>query len=191
MGNLCVRGGLHPNPNACWPVSSQLGAGHERAPGVLDQVDHADRGTVSHLHQLGGMLPWALLLAAALRTRPAMSPLPSRPLIVAIVARRAPGPWLVDEQCPDGQHTHSGLAREAWRWAMANRNDHGALPSGKRIAHGQKQRCGRLVKSAGSAGVYDARALPNGGRSQGEGEVWHRVCALTRASAAAMPTARV
>jgi hypothetical protein len=34
------EGGLHPNPNACSLVNSQLGAGSDRGRGPVDPVDH-------------------------------------------------------------------------------------------------------------------------------------------------------
>ena len=37
---VCVRGGLHSNPNVCWPASSHLGTGHERGPDRWISVDH-------------------------------------------------------------------------------------------------------------------------------------------------------
>ena len=55
-----------------------------------------------------------------------------------------------------GSHTASDLQRQAWQWALANRSTSGALPSGEEVAaaHGRKERWGRLVKSAGQAGVF-------------------------------------
>jgi hypothetical protein len=32
--------GVHANPNACWLVSSQLGAGHERRAVPVDRLDN-------------------------------------------------------------------------------------------------------------------------------------------------------
>jgi hypothetical protein len=54
------------------------------------------------------------------------------------------------------------LQRQAWRWALANRGDDGALPSGLAIAlaHGRHERWGRLVKSAGLAGAFGADSTP-------------------------------
>ena len=34
------EGGLHPNPNVCWLVFSQLRAGHERGARAVDPVDN-------------------------------------------------------------------------------------------------------------------------------------------------------
>src|SRR6266567_6829027 len=34
------QGRLHPKPNACCPVSSQLGAGHEAKARSVDRLDH-------------------------------------------------------------------------------------------------------------------------------------------------------
>ncbi len=47
------------------------------------------------------------------------------------------------------------LQRQAWQWALANRDADGALPSGKAIAgaYGRQERWGRLVKSQGQAGA--------------------------------------
>ena len=58
-----------------------------------------------------------------------------------------------------GQRASSDLARQAWHWALAHRDEHGALPSGRAIAcaHGRKERWGRLVKRAGLAGAFDAK----------------------------------
>jgi hypothetical protein len=38
-GSNVSEGGLHPNPNVCWQVFSQLRAGHERRGGSVDPVD--------------------------------------------------------------------------------------------------------------------------------------------------------
>jgi hypothetical protein len=48
------------------------------------------------------------------------------------------------------------LQRQAWRWALANRAADGTLPTGGEIArqYGRRERWGRLVKSAGSAGEF-------------------------------------
>ena len=50
------------------------------------------------------------------------------------------------------------LRRQAWEWALANRDPDGALPSGKIIAgqFGRRERWGRLVKQAGAAGEFAA-----------------------------------
>ena len=56
--DVVSEGGLHPNPNACWLVSSQLGAGHERrcGPGIRSATTGCVAllaliaGTVSYLH---------------------------------------------------------------------------------------------------------------------------------------------
>ena len=58
----------------------------------------------------------------------------------------------------NGQRASSDLARQAWHWALAHRDEHGALPSGRTIAraHGRKERWGRLVKRAGLVGAFDA-----------------------------------
>jgi hypothetical protein len=49
------------------------------------------------------------------------------------------------------------VKRRAWLWALANRSSEGVLPSGGAIgrAHGRQERWGRLVKTAGLAGVFD------------------------------------
>ncbi|WP_433330173.1 DUF2637 domain-containing protein [Spirillospora sp. CA-294931] len=51
----------------------------------------------------------------------------------------------------------SGLQRQAWQWALANRTAAGDLPSGKTIAErfGRRERWGRLVKQAGATGRLD------------------------------------
>jgi Protein of unknown function (DUF2637) len=58
----------------------------------------------------------------------------------------------------NGQRASGDLARQAWHWALAHRDEHGALPSGRAIAcaHGRKERWGRLVKRTGLAGMLDA-----------------------------------
>jgi len=50
-----------------------------------------------------------------------------------------------------GRRSVSGLQRQAWYWAQANRTASGDLPSGKAIAErfGRRERWGRLVKQAG------------------------------------------
>jgi hypothetical protein len=57
----------------------------------------------------------------------------------------------------DRQRPAGDLQRQAWQWALDNRGTDGALPSGNEIAraHGRKERWGRLVKSAGLAGVFE------------------------------------
>ncbi|HUY48120.1 MAG TPA: DUF2637 domain-containing protein [Streptosporangiaceae bacterium] len=66
-----------------------------------------------------------------------------------------------------GRRAGSDLQRRAWHWALANRGEDGALPSGLAIARaqGRHERWGRLVKSAGLAGAFgpdDARERPEG-----------------------------
>jgi Protein of unknown function (DUF2637) len=48
------------------------------------------------------------------------------------------------------------LQRQAWLWALAREASDGSMPSGKAIAnvHGRHERWGRLVKSAGKAGLF-------------------------------------
>ena len=55
-----------------------------------------------------------------------------------------------------GRRASGELQRQAWLWALANRDEHGALPSGGTIAraHGRHERWGRLVKNAGLAGAF-------------------------------------
>lgn len=43
LTSVLLSGGLHLNPNMCWPVSSQLRADHLRGCGPVDPVDD-DRG---------------------------------------------------------------------------------------------------------------------------------------------------
>lgn len=47
------------------------------------------------------------------------------------------------------------LQRQAWQWALCNRQSNGYLPTGKAIAQqfGRHERWGRLVKNAGRAGL--------------------------------------
>jgi hypothetical protein len=56
----------------------------------------------------------------------------------------------------DGLAPFREVQRQAWRWALANRDADGALPAGSEIArqHGRSERWGRLVKSAGLAGGF-------------------------------------
>jgi hypothetical protein len=55
-----------------------------------------------------------------------------------------------------GRGSGGDLRQRAWGWALVNRAADGSLPSGSAIAraHGRKERWGRLVKSAGQAGVF-------------------------------------
>jgi Protein of unknown function (DUF2637) len=83
-------------------------------------------------------------------------PQPARP---ATSGRRpAPGLRVVGpSQAHRGNHPASGeLQRQAWQWALANRDEEGTLPSGGAIAraHGRQERWGRLVKNAGLAGAF-------------------------------------
>ena len=93
-------------------------------------------------------------------------------------ARRNPAGGLTlassqNQRDGSGQRVSSDLARQAWHWALANRDEHGRLPSGGAIssAHGRKERWGRLVKRAGLAGAFDAegarelRPVPGKGMS--------------------------
>jgi hypothetical protein len=54
----------------------------------------------------------------------------------------------------------SGIQRQAWQWAVANRTTEGDLPAGKAIASefGRSERWGRLVKQAGITGVFEREA---------------------------------
>lgn len=83
---------------------------------------------------------------------------PARP--ATAVRGPAPGLMLVGQRqrARDGRHAGGDLARQAWQWALANRDEQGALPSGGAIAraHGRKERWGRLVKSVGQAGAFGA-----------------------------------
>jgi hypothetical protein len=85
-------------------------------------------------------------------------PRPARPVTMA--RGTAPGLTLARHRRRGrgGQHAGGDLARQAWHWALANRDEQGALPSGEAIAnaHGRKERWGRLVKSAGQAGAFGA-----------------------------------
>ena len=61
-------------------------------------------------------------------------------------------------------HRRAGgeLRRQAWHWALANRDEDGTLPSGEAIAraHGRQERWGRLVKNAGQAGAFGTEHAP-------------------------------
>lgn len=52
----------------------------------------------------------------------------------------------------------SGLQRQAWEWALAQRTSEGELPSGRAIAvaHGRSDRWGRNVKRNGLLSSQDA-----------------------------------
>jgi hypothetical protein len=52
--------------------------------------------------------------------------------------------------------TSQGARRQAWEWAVANKDVDGSLPSGRVIAdrYGRHERWGRLVKAAGNAGAF-------------------------------------
>jgi Protein of unknown function (DUF2637) len=54
------------------------------------------------------------------------------------------------------QRANGELRRQAWQWALVNRDEDGTLPSGGAIAraHGRQERWGRLVKNAGLAGAF-------------------------------------
>lgn len=54
------------------------------------------------------------------------------------------------------QDASGDLQRQAWQWALANRGDDGALPTGEAIAraHGRQERWGRLIKNAGLTGAF-------------------------------------
>jgi Protein of unknown function (DUF2637) len=75
---------------------------------------------------------------------------------------RSPAPVLSVRRSAPGQErgvkpaSLRELQRQAWRWALANRDDDGVLPVGSEIAHqyGRCERWGRLVKSAGLAGEF-------------------------------------
>jgi len=74
-------------------------------------------------------------------------PQPSR----AVIGRRpAPGLRVVGPSRAGGGHqrTNGELRRQAWQWALANRDEDGTLPSGGAIAraHGRQERWGRLVQ---------------------------------------------
>jgi Protein of unknown function (DUF2637) len=76
------------------------------------------------------------------------------------VAERGPAPGLRVvglSRAGHGNHRANGeLRRQAWRWALAHRDQDGTLPSGGAIAraHGRQERWGRLVKNAGLAGAF-------------------------------------
>jgi hypothetical protein len=69
-----------------------------------------------------------------------------------------------------GRSAAGDLQWQAWQWALANRDDDGALPSGLAIgrAHNRHERWGRLVKSAGLAGAFGADSPPELGEGVDE-----------------------
>jgi hypothetical protein len=75
---------------------------------------------------------------------------------------RGPAPVLSVQRAAPGQEHGVGpaslreLQRQAWRWALANRDGDGLLPTGREIArqHGRCERWGRLVKKAGLVGEF-------------------------------------
>jgi hypothetical protein len=82
-------------------------------------------------------------------------PQPSR-----AVAGRGPAPGLrvvgPSRAGRGNQRANGELRRQAWQWALANRDGDGTLPSGGTIAraHWRQERWGRLVKNAGLAGAF-------------------------------------
>ena len=77
------------------------------------------------------------------------------------VAARGPAPGLrvvgPSRAGCGNQGAKGELRRQAWQWALANRDEDGTLPSGGAIAraHGRRERWGRLVKNAGLAGAFN------------------------------------
>jgi hypothetical protein len=72
------------------------------------------------------------------------------------------------------QQAGNELRRQAWQWALANRNADGRLPSGEDVAraHGRKERWGRLVKNvglAGSLGTDDMRLVQAAAKNDHDG----------------------
>jgi hypothetical protein len=67
------------------------------------------------------------------------------------VRRAAPG-----QEHGIGPASLRELQRQAWRWALANRDGDGALPAGHEIArqHDRCERWARLVKRAELAGEF-------------------------------------
>lgn len=76
---------------------------------------------------------------------------PPRPQLSELAASLDP-PY----QRGDGAARGVDARRQAWQWAIANRAADGSLPSGSAIADrfGRKERWGRLVKTAGTAGEF-------------------------------------
>lgn len=77
----------------------------------------------------------------------------------------------------------AGLAarRQAWQWAVANRDENGALPSGKAIAdqYGRHERWGRLVRHLALRATSSAQRHPDRCLSPTEPVDWlWGVCAL-------------
>jgi Protein of unknown function (DUF2637) len=132
----------------------------------------------------GGVLPWVLLgigsvasLAAnvavaepsmtgrVIAAWPSFALIGSYELLMRQVRRTAAGASRLTVDAPQSSRRQNSLGavksfedlrREAWQWAVANRDPNGSLPSGKAIGdhHGRHERWGRLVKSAGAAGVF-------------------------------------
>jgi len=104
------------------------------------------------------------------RPRP---PQPARPA----AGGRGPAPGLrvvgPSRAGPGNQPAGGELQRQAWHWALANRDEDGALPSGGAIAraHSRQERWGRLVKNAGLAGAFGGGSaqLPRLLADEGEG----------------------
>jgi len=111
--------------------------------------------------------------AADTGTRDQRARKPQRPWSARAGRQPVGGLTLVSRHQRDGsgQRVGSDLARQAWHWALANRDEHGALPSGQAIArtHSRKERWGRLVKRAGLDGAFDAEAAQELWPVSGEG----------------------
>lgn len=72
------------------------------------------------------------------------------------------------ESASGQRRSRSGLQRQAWHWAQANRTPAGDLPSGKEIAarFGRRERWGRLVKQTGHLKGWTLIDVPSGDRVQ-------------------------
>jgi|HubBroStandDraft_1064217.scaffolds.fasta_scaffold59512_1 hypothetical protein len=64
-------------------------------------------------------------------------------------------------QVRSGPTVSEDMRRQAWEWAVANRDSDGTLPTGKVISdrYGRHERWGRLVKNSGAAGEFTTPAV--------------------------------
>jgi hypothetical protein len=97
---------------------------------------------------------------------------PGQPQLTGpVAAGRGPVPLVLVPSRSSRSDPRAGgeLQRQAWEWALANRDEDGTLPSGGAIsrAHGRRERWGRLVKSAGQAIAYNRDSDHELPRSEG------------------------
>lgn len=85
---------------------------------------------------------------------------PGRPTAGAESRGPVPGLTLVGPGAAVRRAVGRDLQRQAWQWALAHRASEDSLPSGRQIAdrYGRRERWGRLVKCAGTAGQLDRSA---------------------------------